>query len=66
MYPNCIDVKEEFLNYTWKKEKKTNEYINKPIDKFNHFMDAFRYSVVDAVGNKGNKVHIFDRRDFGI
>lgn len=66
IHPNCIDVEEEFLNYTWQKDKKTNEYINKPIDKFNHFMDAFRYSVVDAVGNKGNKVHIFDRRDFGI
>ena len=50
--PNCSGVEEEFLNYTWVKDKKTGEYINKPIDKFNHYMDAFRYSVMDAIQNK--------------
>ena len=27
------------------KDKKTNEYINKPIDIWNHFLDALRYSL---------------------
>lgn len=36
---------EELQNYTWKKDKATNEYINEPIDKFNHCLDALRYSL---------------------
>lgn len=60
VHPNCGEVEEEFLNYTWIKDKKTGEYINKPIDKFNHFMDAFRYSVTDKVNNNGNKLKVYD------
>lgn len=36
---------EQLQNYTWKKDKATNEYINEPIDKFNHCLDALRYSL---------------------
>lgn len=36
---------EELKNYCWEKDKKTNEYINKPIDKYNHCIDALRYSL---------------------
>ena len=28
-----------------KKDKQTNEYINKPIDKFNHYLDSLRYAL---------------------
>ncbi|MBU3098735.1 MULTISPECIES: PBSX family phage terminase large subunit [Clostridium] len=35
---------EEFSNYTWKKDK-NGIYINVPIDKFNHGIDALRYAV---------------------
>lgn len=59
--PNCRDIIEEFLNYTWQKDRHTNEYINKPIDKFNHFMDAFRYSVMDCIGNKSNKIKLLNK-----
>ena len=52
VHPNCTDFEEELMNYTWQKDRQTGEYINKPIDKFNHFLDAFRYSVMDAVSNK--------------
>lgn len=61
VHPNCYDVEEELMNYTWQKDRKTGEYINKPIDKFNHFMDAFRYSVTDAVGGKKTKVKLLSR-----
>ena len=61
VHPNCYDVEEELMNYTWQKDKQTNEYINKPIDKFNHFLDALRYSVTDAVGGKINKLKLLDR-----
>jgi phage terminase large subunit len=38
---------EEFKNYTWQKDK-NGIYINKPIDKFNHGIDALRYAVNEA------------------
>lgn len=43
--PGCKDTIEELSNYSWKKDKNTNEYINEPIDEFNHCMDALRYSM---------------------
>lgn len=50
--PSLENVKEELLNYTWQKDKHSGEYINKPIDKFNHILDGLRYSIMDAVQNK--------------
>jgi phage terminase large subunit len=43
----CLTTIEEFANYTWEKDKKTGEYINKPIDKYNHTIDSVRYGVED-------------------
>ena len=41
----CFKVREELENYTWKKDKKTGEYINEPVDTFNHTIDAIRYGL---------------------
>lgn len=41
----CFKVREELDNYTWKKDKKTGEYINEPVDTFNHTIDAIRYGL---------------------
>ena len=35
----------ELENYSWIKDKATGEYTNKPIDMFNHSLDALRYSL---------------------
>lgn len=35
----------EFENYSWQKDKKTGEYINEPVDRYNHYIDALRYSL---------------------
>ena len=43
--PKCTETITEFQNYSWQRDKKTGEYINKPIDKYNHFIDALRYSM---------------------
>ena len=43
--PELDEVITEFQNYAWKKDKKTGEYINEPVDDFNHFMDSLRYSL---------------------
>lgn len=49
VHPRCTNFKIELENYTWKKDKATNEYLNTPIDEFNHLMDAFRYSLEDVM-----------------
>lgn len=41
----CVKLIEELENYTWQKDKKTNEYINVPVDSYNHVIDAARYAV---------------------
>lgn len=48
----CKNVIEEFENYTWKKDKKTDEYINEPIDMYNHHIDSIRYGIQDLASNK--------------
>ncbi len=50
IHPSCRNIKEELQNYSWVKDKQTNEYINEPVDKWNHYLDALRYSLqcVDA------------------
>lgn len=47
----CVKLIEELENYTWKKDKKTNEYLNEPIDSYNHVIDAVRYAVEEINGN---------------
>ena len=42
--PSCAFITLEFMNYTWQKDR-DGIYINKPIDKFNHGIDALRYAV---------------------
>jgi phage terminase large subunit len=43
--PNCSHLITELQNYSWKKDRKTNEYVNEPVDEFNHCIDALRYSL---------------------
>lgn len=45
IHPDCKEILNELQNYAWEKDKQTNEYINKPIDKYNHYLDALRYSL---------------------
>lgn len=51
IHPDCEGVILEFENYSWQKEK-DGEYINKPIDKFNHYIDSLRYSLQCVDNNK--------------
>jgi len=43
--PCCEHVITELQNYAWKKDRQSGEYINEPIDEFNHCIDALRYSL---------------------
>ena len=42
---SCFNLLEELENYSWKKDKSTGEYVNEPIDSYNHAIDALRYSL---------------------
>ena len=61
VHGDCTQIKEEFKNYTWVKDKKTGEYINRPVDKNNHGLDALRYAVQTDLKMQGATVRIFDR-----
>lgn len=49
VHPRCVNFITEINNYTWDEDRFGNK-INKPIDDFNHLMDAMRYAMED-VGN---------------
>ena len=43
-HPRCVNFITEISNYMWDKDKFDNP-INKPVDDFNHLMDAMRYAL---------------------
>lgn len=46
VHPRCVNFLTEISNYTWAKDKFGNK-TGKPIDDFNHLMDAMRYAMED-------------------
>lgn len=62
--PQCRNTIIELQNYSWTKDKKTNEYVNEPIDSWNHCLDALRYSL-QCVESKG-KLGSMDKKLFGL
>lgn len=58
--PELTWITEEFKNYTWKKGK-DGEYINVPIDKYNHSLDSLRYGITTEIGVKKITLSFFDR-----
>ena len=45
----------EFRKYSWDKDKRTGSQTNKPIDNFNHAIDALRYHEMETIGIKTQK-----------
>ncbi len=43
--PKCVNFIKEINNYTWSKDNKTGKSLNKPIDEYNHLLDAMRYAL---------------------
>lgn len=46
IHPRCVNFITEISNYTWA-EDRFGTKINRPIDDFNHLMDAMRYALED-------------------
>ena len=51
VHPRCVNFITEISNYTWDTDTKTGKRLNKPIDDFNHLMDAMRYAMEDFSGS---------------
>lgn len=61
VHPRCKNFIVEIYNYTWAKDK-FGRTINKPIDDFNHLMDAMRY----ALESDTKRARILNRKELGI
>lgn len=64
VHPSCTNTLEELENYCWDKDKQTNEYTNKPVDNFNHILDALRYAVEEL--SRGWKIKSLNKNMFGL
>ncbi|CDZ74856.1 phage terminase large subunit [Peptoniphilus sp. ING2-D1G] len=63
VHPNCVNFMTEITNYQWDKDKFENT-INKPIDDFNHLMDAMRYAVEPYIRNR--KLRTINKKILGV
>ena len=54
IHPRCVNFLTEIGNYTWDKDKFDNQ-VNKPIDDFNHLLDAMRYAM-ERFGRRGSGI----------
>ena len=62
--PSCEHVITELQNYAWKKDRQSGEYVNEPIDEFNHCIDALRYSL--QCQDKYKKLTMFSKSTLGL
>lgn len=49
-----LGIIQELRNYMWKRDQ-AGEWINTPIDKYNHALDALRYGVTKFLWTKGTR-----------
>lgn len=52
IHPRCVNFLTEISNYTWAVDKFGTK-LNKPIDDFNHLMDAMRYALEKYIKKNG-------------
>lgn len=61
IHPRCSEVAKEFEMYQYKVDRQTGEVLREPVDRFNHYIDALRYShvVTMRAGNNGRVYEAF-------
>lgn len=47
VHPKCVNFITEISNYAWDRDGEGGRQINRPVDGFNHLMDAMRYALED-------------------
>lgn len=55
VHPRCNNFLTEISNYQWDKDK-FGKALNRPVDDFNHLLDAMRYALEDDIQSKTIKV----------
>lgn len=63
IHPRCNNFLTEISSYSWDKDKFDNT-INKPVDDFNHLMDAMRYALEDYMRN--NRMITINKNILGV
>ena len=63
IHPRCVNFLTEISNYSWDKDK-FGKAVNKPIDEFNHLMDAMRYALEDYMRN--NRMTTINKNILGV
>lgn len=48
VHPSCENTIVELTNYTWATDRTTGKTLNRPVDEFNHILDALRYALEQA------------------
>lgn len=51
VHPKCVNTITELSNYVWNTDK-SGQMVNKPIDDFNHIIDALRYAVQSCMNKQ--------------
>lgn len=59
-----LNVIREYRNYLWDKDKNTEQSLNKPIDAFNHSMDAIRYGFSSLIVQDQQDNEYIPQNDF--
>ena len=63
IHPSCPNAEIEFSNYTFEKDKNTDQWTDKPIDDFCHLIDAARYAT--QCGSVRMPLKTMDKSAFG-
>lgn len=63
IHPRCNNFLTEVSNYSWDKDK-FDKVINKPVDDYNHLMDAMRYALEDYMRN--NRMTTINKNVLGV
>ena len=53
IHPSCVNTIVEFSNYAW--SMKDGLMIDKPVDDYNHIIDALRYCATDALNKRPSR-----------
>lgn len=63
IHESAVNLQRELKAYKWAEDKNQN-LLNKPVDAFNHLLDALRYSVVNlkGMGSAGITFEIEDKK----
>ena len=64
VHPSCKNAEIEFSNYTFDKDKDTDQWIDKPIDDFCHLIDAARYAT--QCGSQRKQLQTLDKTRLGL